>query len=43
MWVVFLLGMLTVAICALVLVYIGNKVFIAMEKDLRKNKRRNVK
>lgn len=38
MWVVFLLAAMTVAICALIIVYIANKVFIAMENDREKNK-----
>lgn len=29
---------MTVAICALVIVYIANKIFIAMENDREKNK-----
>lgn len=41
MWVVFLLSAMTVAICALIIVYIANKVFIAMENDREKNKALN--
>ena len=38
MWVIFLLSAMTIAICALILVYIANKVFIAMENDRENNK-----
>lgn len=38
---IFLLSALTVAICALIIVYIANKVLIAMENDREKNKNKN--
>lgn len=36
MWAIFLLSAMTVAVVALVILYIGNKVFIAMENDREK-------
>lgn len=38
MWVVFLLSAMTVAMCALIIAYIANKVFIAIENDREKNR-----
>lgn len=41
MWVIFLLSSMSVAVVLLVLAYIANKVFIAMENDREKNKIKN--
>ena len=41
MFVVFLLATVAFAICILSVVYIGNKVLIAMENDREKNKIKN--
>lgn len=38
MWVIFLLAAMTIAVCALIIVYIANKVLIAMENDREKNR-----
>ena len=43
MWAIFLLSAMSVAVVLLVLVYIANKVFIAMENDREKNKIKNNK
>ena len=40
MWVIFLLSAMTVAICALIIAYIANKVLIAMENDRNKNRKK---
>lgn len=37
MWVIFLLAAMSVAIIAMVLVYIGNKLYLAIKKDNQKN------
>ena len=39
MWAIFLLASITVAICTLIVIYIANKVFIAMKKDQTKGKK----
>lgn len=36
MWALFLLIAMTVAVCAMALVYVGNKVFLAIKKDQEK-------
>ena len=41
MWVIFLLSAMSVAIVLLGLLYIGNKVFIAMDNDREKSKIKN--
>ena len=41
MWAIFLLSAMSVAICLLIIIYIANKVFIAMENDRRNNKIKN--
>ena len=33
MWVIFLLAAITVALCALLVIYVANKVFIKIRKD----------
>lgn len=33
MWAIFLLATISVAICALLVIYVANKVFIKMKKD----------
>lgn len=43
MWTIFLLSAMSVSVVLLVLVYIANKVFIAMENDREKNKIKNNK
>ena len=43
MWAIFLLSAMTVAVVALVILYIGNKVFIAMENDRKNQKNKNRK
>lgn len=40
MWAVFLLASFSVAICALVFVYIANKVIIKMKNDRIKNQKK---
>lgn len=37
MWAIFLLAAMSVAIIAMLLVYIGNKVYLAIKKDNQKN------
>ena len=37
MWVVFLLSAISVAVCMLLIIYIANKVIMAIENDRRKN------
>ena len=39
MWAIFLLAAITVAICALLVIYIANKVFIAIKKDQTKGEK----
>lgn len=39
MWVIFLLGAMSVAICALAIIYIANKIFIAVKKDQIKSEK----
>ena len=41
MWAIFLLAAFSVAILALLFIFIANKVIIAMEKDRAKNKQKN--
>ena len=39
LWVIFLLGAMSVAICALAIIYIANKIFIAVKKDQIKSEK----
>ena len=39
MWVVFLLSAMVIALCFMLIVYVGNKVIIAMERDCRESKK----
>ena len=39
LWAIFLLAAITVAICALLVIYIANKVFIAIKKDQTKGEK----
>ena len=39
MWLIFLLSAMSIALCMLAIVYIANKVFIAMKKDQVKRER----
>lgn len=43
MWVVFLLSALSVAVISLIIVYIANRVIIAMQNDIEDNKKRKRK
>lgn len=43
MWVIFLLAALSVAICMLLIIYLGNKVYLKIEKDNKKYKKENEK
>lgn len=36
MWALFLIGAMSTAVCALLIVYLANKIFIAMKKDQQK-------
>jgi hypothetical protein len=36
MWVIFLLAGMSVAVCAMIIAYIGNRVFLAIKKDQEK-------
>lgn len=40
MWVIFLLSAMAIALCLLMIVYIGNKIFIKMNNDWKENENR---
>lgn len=40
MWVIFLLSAMVSALCGFLIAYIGNKILIAMKKDLEKSETR---
>ena len=42
MWVIFLLSALSVSVVALIIIYIGHKVIMAIEKDRQKNKQNEI-
>lgn len=43
MWVIFLLSAMSVAVCAMLIVWVGNKILIAIEEDRKKQKTKNEK